>query len=96
MGYASWRVWLTGAPLPLTLYLTQLVLNFAWSPLFFVKHDLKAAAVDISGVCVCVWGGVFPGGQEGYCSPRGGLSWVQSMQTTCMYSDDKIADMTLT
>lgn len=49
MGIASWRVWRAGGgPLPLSLYGLQLALNFAWSPLFFKAHNLKAATVDIT------------------------------------------------
>lgn len=52
MGVASHRVWQAGGgPLPLGLYAAQLALNFAWSPLFFKAHNLKAAAVDITGGC---------------------------------------------
>jgi len=52
MGYASWRVWNSGVlltQLPLVLYMIQLVLNLLWQPLFFIKHDLKAASIDITG-----------------------------------------------
>jgi len=49
MGVASWRVWRAGGgPVPLGLYAAQLALNFAWSPLFFKRHALGAAAVDIT------------------------------------------------
>lgn len=49
MGVASWRVWRAGGgPIPLGLYAAQLALNFAWSPLFFKRHALGAAAVDIT------------------------------------------------
>lgn len=38
MAIAAWRVWLTRdrqpIALPLSLYAAQMVLNFAWSPLF--------------------------------------------------------------
>ncbi len=50
MGVASHRVWAAGGgPLPLGLYAAQLVLNLAWTPLFFKAHNLKAATVDITG-----------------------------------------------
>lgn len=49
IGVASWRVFQQGGgPLPLGLYATQLLLNFAWTPLFFKAHDLKAASIDIT------------------------------------------------
>ena len=49
MGVASWRVWRAGSgAVPLGLYAAQLALNFAWSPLFFKRHALGAAAVDIT------------------------------------------------
>src|SRR3954454_14455088 len=32
-----------GRPLALTLFLAQLVLNFAWSPLFFAAHKVSLA-----------------------------------------------------
>ncbi|KAI3436236.1 hypothetical protein D9Q98_002290 [Chlorella vulgaris] len=51
MGVASHRVWLAGGgPLPLTLYGVQLLLNLAWSPLFFKSHNLKLAAIDITAL----------------------------------------------
>lgn len=50
IGIASWRVWQAGnGVLPLSLYGVQLLLNFAWSPIFFQKHDLKLACADITG-----------------------------------------------
>ena len=50
MGAASWLVWRDGGiaehPLPLALYAAQLLLNWAWSPLFFTAHRLGAALLD--------------------------------------------------
>lgn len=51
MGLSAREVWKhTGLQgLPLALYAAQLALNFAWSPLFFLKHEIGLALVDISG-----------------------------------------------
>ena len=50
MGYASYIVWNNGGgSLPLTLYGVQLVLNLAWSPIFFKKKDIGFALLDITG-----------------------------------------------
>ena len=35
--------------MPLSLYGLQLVLNWAWTPLFFGKKDLGLALADITG-----------------------------------------------
>ena len=56
MGLSAREVWkVTGLQgLPLALYAAQLALNFAWSPLFFLKHEIGLALVDISGaVAAC-------------------------------------------
>lgn len=51
MGTASWLVWKNGTSyIPLTLYGVQLMLNFAWSPLFFGKKDPGLALADIIGL----------------------------------------------
>lgn len=51
MALASWRVWKRcdwqQAVLPLTVFAIQLVLNAAWSWLFFGWHRLDLALVDI-------------------------------------------------
>jgi hypothetical protein len=50
MGYASYLVWKEGGgSLPLSLYGIQLVMNLAWSPLFFKKHEIGFALLDITG-----------------------------------------------
>ncbi|KAK9840456.1 hypothetical protein WJX74_010131 [Apatococcus lobatus] len=47
MGYASYLVWQNGAPhLPLTLYGIQLVMNLAWSPIFFKAKEIGYSLLD--------------------------------------------------
>lgn len=51
MGVAAWRVWRLGGwgnqRGPLALFLAQLGVNFAWSPIFFGAHQIDLALVDI-------------------------------------------------
>lgn len=51
MAIAAWRVWkqagLKAARAPLTLFAIQLVLNVAWSWIFFGMHQIGWALVDI-------------------------------------------------
>jgi tryptophan-rich sensory protein len=56
MAFAAWRVWMT-APSParswaLGLFLAQLALNLAWSWIFFRKHAMGAALIEVVGL----WG----------------------------------------
>ena len=48
---SGWLVWrtagLAGAALPLAIYLMQLVLNAAWTPIFFGLHRPDLAFVEI-------------------------------------------------
>ena len=58
MAIAAWLVWresgLAGAALPLGVYLLQLVLNAAWSWLFFGRHQLGLAFIEI----LLLWGAI--------------------------------------
>lgn len=58
MGTASWLVWKEGGfsaqALPLGVYALQLALNFAWSPLFFIGHEIGPALVDSSALWSCI------------------------------------------
>ena len=47
MAIAAWRVWRKAGPRPLRLYALQLVLNGAWSFIFFGAHALGAALAEI-------------------------------------------------
>jgi benzodiazapine receptor len=52
MGVAAWLVWREGldrrTALALGLFVAQLVLNFAWSLIFFGQHRLGIALVEIA------------------------------------------------
>jgi tryptophan-rich sensory protein len=52
MAIAAWRIWLA-PPSPerngaLTLFVAQLALNLAWSWIFFRRHAIGAALVEVS------------------------------------------------
>lgn len=51
MAIAAWLVWrrhgFAGAAVPLILYVIQLLLNAAWTWLFFGRHRVDAALADI-------------------------------------------------
>jgi benzodiazapine receptor len=51
IGFSGWLVWRTsgfaGAALPLAIYLVQLVLNAAWSPIFFGLRRPDLASFEI-------------------------------------------------
>lgn len=54
MGVAAWLVWRDGGwarqRRALTLFLTQLALNFAWSPIFFNAHQPGWALLDLTAL----------------------------------------------
>jgi benzodiazapine receptor len=58
MAVAAWLVWrargLAGARGPLALFAIQLVLNAAWSPLFFGAHALGWALVEITALWLAI------------------------------------------
>ncbi|MBX5219779.1 TspO/MBR family protein [Rhizobium sp. NLR8a] len=51
IGLSGWLLWLeagiAGAEFPLSVYAVQLLLNAAWSPIFFALHRPGLAAVEI-------------------------------------------------
>jgi tryptophan-rich sensory protein len=51
MAVAAWRVWLatpsTARTVGLTLFLVQLALNLAWSWIFFRRHAIGAALLEV-------------------------------------------------
>ena len=55
---AGWLIWrragFAGAGLPLAVYALQLILNAAWSPLFFGLHRPDLGFIDIVLVCVSI------------------------------------------
>lgn len=58
MGLAAWRIWqfagLRQAATPLGLFMIQLLLNIAWSWIFFGAHAIGAALVEI----VLLWAAI--------------------------------------
>ena len=56
MGVASYLVWWSSAPrlVPMALYTLQLLLNFAWSPVFFGMQNATLGMVIVSGMMISV------------------------------------------
>ena len=58
MGLAAWFVWRRGGwrfqRVALTLFLVQLALNFAWSPLFFTARQPGLALLDLMALWLLV------------------------------------------
>lgn len=60
MGYASYQVYqklgAAAAGRPLSIYLLQLLLNFAWTPAFFKFHELGVATLVIALMWLAILG----------------------------------------
>lgn len=55
MAIAAWLVWKRdGWRRPLQIYFVQLLLNAAWTPLFFGAHQLGSALVEISMLWIAI------------------------------------------
>jgi len=58
MAFAAWRIWLAppspGRSWALGLFLVQLALNLAWTWIFFIKHAIGAALVEV----VILWAAI--------------------------------------
>ena len=58
MAVAAWRIWqpagFAAARIPLALFAVQLVLNVAWSWVFFRFHQTGWAVVEIGGLWVAI------------------------------------------
>lgn len=59
MAVALWRLWEKAAPSParhraIALFLVQLALNAAWSPLFFGAHATRLALINIMLLLVAI------------------------------------------
>lgn len=55
MAIAAWRVWKhDGWQRPLRLYFFQLLLNAAWTPLFFGAHQLGWALIEIVALWIAI------------------------------------------
>lgn len=58
MAVAAWLVWrrygISGALVPLLLFVAQLLLNAAWTWLFFGRHQIRAALIDIGVLWVTI------------------------------------------
>lgn len=58
MAFAAWRVWLAppspARRLALVLFLAQLALNLAWTWIFFRKHAIGAALIEV----IALWAAI--------------------------------------
>jgi benzodiazapine receptor len=58
MAIAAWRVWRNGGwagqTRSLCLFMGQLALNFAWTPLFFNAHLISVALLDLIGLWIAI------------------------------------------
>ena len=55
MGYSSFLVYIEGSnTMAMGLYCFQLLLNWAWTPIFFGQHNVKLAAYEICALWLAV------------------------------------------
>jgi translocator protein len=58
MATAAWLIWrrhgISAALVPFSLYILQLLLNTAWTWLFFGKHQIRGALIDIVALWIVI------------------------------------------
>ncbi|MEN3794378.1 TspO/MBR family protein [Fulvimarina sp. MAC3] len=55
IGFVGWRIWRGGRAQLQSLWWTQLVLNFVWSPIFFTAQELLIALGVVIALDIAIW-----------------------------------------